>query len=177
MFKPSSNKGLSLLNLALTLALLVGLAVIPSFAHAELPLYEQNGFQLNLSLDMAAGTFLTDNANFGAGSSAGEQNVNWSEGYFKPVLNASYSRDGLGDIYSGFSYVASATVGDGDLGEFTNDDSDGFESEQLFIGFKTDKLAAMGIDNLDISVGEQEFAIGDGFVPVEPVSSGPTRHF
>ncbi len=164
MYKKTSNIGLSLDNLVLTLAVLVGLAVIPGFANAELPLYEQNGFQLNLSLDLAAGTFFIDNANFGAGNSDGEQNINWSEGYFKPVLNASYAADSFGEIYSGFSYVASATFDDGDLAEFTTGDSDGFESEQLYIGFKTDKLASLGIDSFDLSVGEQEFTIGDGFL-------------
>lgn len=166
MFKTSSNRGLSLLNLALTLALMVGLAVIPSFAHAELPLYEQSGFQLNLSLDMAAGTFLTDNTNFGAGNN-GEKNVNWSEGYFKPVLNATYTAENFGEIYSGLSYAASVTFGDGDPSGFTDDNSDGFESEQLYLGFKTAQFAAMGIDNLDISGGEQQFAIGDGFLVMD----------
>lgn len=165
MLKKNTNMALVFINITLTIALMAFfLTFQPARAHAELPIYSQNGFDLALTLDAAAGVFTTSNSNFGAATSAGKENVDWSEAYFKPVLNASYAANNLGEIYSGFSYVASGTFGDGDPSEFTSSDSDGFESEQRYLGFKTGQFASFGISNLDISVGEQEFAIGDGFL-------------
>lgn len=149
--------------LGLVLAVTVGAAGMPGLACADIQLYERNGFTLNLNLDLGAATFVVDNANFGAGNSRGEQSLSWSEGYLKPVLGAAYS-SAVGELYGGFSYVAGATLGDGDPAEFTDDDSDGFESEQLYGGIATDRLAGLGIDRFDFSVGEQEFTIGDGFL-------------
>lgn len=158
-----SNFWISVVNFVLMLALLGGLTALPGAAFAKQVLFDKNGFTLDLNIDMAAGTFYVDEANFGAGSSSGEQDINWHELYLKPVLNGSY-RVGFGEIFAGFGYVASATYDDGDLAEFSPGDADGFESEQLFLGATTDTFAAIGIDRLELSVGEQEFVIGDGFL-------------
>lgn len=146
------------------LALLVfGLAFQPATASA-FSLVSKNGFDLNLTLDMAAGVFSTDEPSYGAGGVNGEENVGWHEAYFKPVFDASYAVGEFGNLYGGFSYVSSATRGDGDPAGFTNGTSDGWESEQAYLGFAMERFASLGIDSLDLSAGEQDFAIGDGFL-------------
>lgn len=139
------------------------LAVSPVHAFS---LYSNGGFESNLSLELGAGLFSTDNAGFGAGGwGAGQDDsVGWHEMYAKPVLDISYSAENIGTVYGGLSMVASSTYGDGDVAGFTDSDSDGWESEQAYLGFKTALLSVMGIDNLDISAGEQEFTVGDGFL-------------
>ncbi|MCD6527731.1 MAG: hypothetical protein J7K75_12145 [Desulfuromonas sp.] len=129
-------------------------------------LYNKGGFASSLDLEMGLGVFSSDNAGFGAGGWGADQSasVGWYEMYAKPVLNASYTNETFGTIYGGLSMVASSTYGDGDIAGFTSDNSDGWESEQAYLGFKTGLLSGMGIDNLDISAGEQEFTIGDGFL-------------
>jgi hypothetical protein len=122
-------------------------------------------------MELGLGVFSSDNAGFGNGvyradidDYDGEGSVGWYEMYAKPVLNASYSNDSLGTIYAGLSIVATSTYGDGDIAGFTTDSSDGWESEQAYIGVNTTVLAGIGIDTLDLSVGEQDFSIGDGFL-------------
>ena len=57
------------------------------------------------------------------------------------------------------------TRGDGDVAEFTSSSSEGGESELMYLGWESDMLfSALGEDALEISVGEQEFAVGDGFL-------------
>lgn len=134
-------------------------------------LYEKGGFSSSLDMELGLGVFSSDNAGFGNGvyradmdDYDGEGSVGWYEMYAKPVLNASYSNDTFGTIYGGLSIVASSTYGDGDIAGFTTDSSDGWESEQAYIGVNTTVLAGIGIDTLDLSVGEQDFSIGDGFL-------------
>ncbi|MEA3464889.1 MAG: alginate export family protein [Thermodesulfobacteriota bacterium] len=132
---------------------------------AEINVIDNDNAHLGLTLEAGSGYFYNDSANFGAGRFGdGEESVDWQEGYFKPILNGSYTTAG-GTVYGGLSYVGSITRGDGDVAEFTSDSSEGGESELMYLGWESDMLfAEFGEDVLDISIGEQEFAIGDGFL-------------
>jgi hypothetical protein len=134
-------------------------------AHAEITLVEHDKAHLGLTIEAGAGYFYNDNNNFGAGRFGdGKESIDWQEGYIKPILNGSYTT-AAGTVFGGLSYVGSMTRGDGDVAEFTSDSSEGGESELMYLGWESDMLfPALGEDAVEISVGEQEFAIGDGFL-------------
>lgn len=141
-------------------ACLFGAASVQAFS-----LYSEGGFESSLNIELGAGIFSSDNAGFGAGRfSDNETSVGWYEMFFKPILNASYTSEKFGTVYGGLSIVGSSTYGDGDVADFTSGNSDGWASEQAYLGFKTGLLSGIGVDTLDISAGEQEFSIGDGFL-------------
>lgn len=57
------------------------------------------------------------------------------------------------------------TRGGGDAGGFTRDNPEDFDSEQLFIGWSSGRLfEALGDNALDLSFGQQDFQVGDGFL-------------
>lgn len=149
---------------ALLLTLLLTLLLAPATTWAGFTLADEGGFNANLNLDIGAGIFATDNSNFGSAQSDAD-NHGWYEGYFKPILNLTYDTGVAGSFYGGLSYVGSATRGDGDPVQFTTDDSHGWEWEQAYIGWRSGNLwPSLGENAVDISVGEQNFAIGDGFL-------------
>ena len=146
------------------LVLFVCLFLLPSMASAEISLADGENFKAGLTLEFGAGLFTSNDSNFGAD---GDDAAGWYEGYVKPILNASYSTS-AGNFYGGLSYVASATRGDGDIAGFTDDESDGISSELTYLGWKSGSLfSSLGDDALDISFGEQEFSIGDGFLVMD----------
>lgn len=149
-----------------TLALTLSLALCTiTPAQAEITLVEQDKAHLGLTIEAGAGYFYNDNTNFGAGRFGdGQESIDWQEGYIKPILNGSYTT-AAGTIFGGLSYVGSMTRDDGDTAEYTNSSSEGGESELMYLGWESDMLfSALGEDAVEISVGEQEFSIGDGFL-------------
>ncbi len=141
----------------------IALLYSPESARAEFSLYEKNGLTAGLSLDLGAGIFSADTTDFGGNPDA--ENTGWSEGYVKPIFKASYDTGQAGLFYGELSYVGSRTFGDGDVFGFTDGDSKGWESERAYVGWRSGTvLSALGEDALDISIGEQDFSIGDGFL-------------
>jgi len=148
--------------------------LFPSPARSAISLYDQNGVKADLTLEAGAGLFFNNDVNFGAGRfSDGKTSVQWQEGYFKPILDASYTTPRAGTFYGGLSYVATSTIGDGDGGDFSNDRPEAIESELGYIGWKSGQVfSSLGEDVVDISFGEQEFAIGDGFLIMDGAFDG-----
>jgi len=139
------------------------LVAAPAVARADFSLYEQNGFKLDGALELGAGIFGAEASNFGADPAA--ENTGWYEGFVKPGLKGVYDTGQAGLFYGELSYVGSRTFADGDLAGFTSNDSKGWETEQAYVGWRSgDLLDALGEDALDISIGEQDFSIGDGFL-------------
>lgn len=133
----------------------------PVLAHAEFSLVDEGGLHAGLSLQTGTAGFAIHNLNYFGDS---EQDKTFFDGFFKPILNASYRSAATGELYGGVSWAATGTYGD-DIAGLSMGDSEGFKSEQAYIGWKSGSLfESLGDNALDISVGEQEFAIGDGFL-------------
>ena len=133
-------------------------------AQAELALYDQNGLKLNGGLSIM--TFMGDvhSSDF-AGSNTG-----WYEGTIEPSLSASYNMAQGGTLYGEFSAIASKTLGDGDATGLTNpetnaNNAEGMDVEQAHVGWRSGNLfSSLGEDAIDISVGAQDYHMGDGFL-------------
>jgi hypothetical protein len=133
-------------------------------ASAEITLVDSPDTNLGLTIEAGAGYFYNDNTHFGAGRGDGKESIDWQEGYLKPILSGSHTTAG-GTFFGGLSYVGTMTRDDGDTAEFTSSSSEGGESELMYLGWESDMLfPSLGEDALEISFGEQEFAIGDGFL-------------
>ena len=140
-------------------------------ALAEIGLVEENGVNVSFGLEAGAGYFHTTNTNFGVGrvdlrSGENTGDARWTEGYLKPSLNAAYGFDRAGKLYGGVTGVATFTAGDGDAGGYTNSGDDDTDLERLFIGWNSAQLLSdsLGEDAIDISYGQQDFQVGDGFL-------------
>jgi hypothetical protein len=143
--------------------------VLGGSAHA-IELIEGDGFRLDLGIEAGAGYFLSENTNFGIGrvdARSGENtgDAQWGEGYVEPSLSFEMQTDAAGGLYGATSAIGALTVGDGDAGGFTRDDSD-LDLELLYAGWRSGTLLAdsLGEDALDLSAGRQEFHVGDGFL-------------
>lgn len=149
--------------------LAVAVCVTASPAKAEFVGYDYKGLHAGMGLSAGLGTFNTHKTNFGAGSFAaddlGDDGVGWWEMYIMPNINVSYDTGRFGTLYSEFAYVGAQTLGGGDPIGFSNDSPGHWESERLYVGWKSGTLIAGLPENvIDVSFGEQEFAIGDGFL-------------
>lgn len=162
-------KNMAYLQQVLICILLIGCATRPSIA--DINLIEENGASVRVDLEAATGYFYTKNTNFGAGrvdlrSGENTGDAQWGEGYVKPSINTHYNSDYTGKLYGGITGVGTFTAGDGDAGGFTNDHDNDVDLERLFIGWNSAKLLSesWGEDVFDISYGQQDFHIGDGFL-------------
>ncbi len=153
---------------------LIGIAAVGwafSPALAEIKLIEENGASVSFDLEAAAGYFHTVNTNFGIGrvdlrSGENTGDASWSEGYVKPSINAAYSDDQAGKLYGGVTGVGTFTAGDGDAGGYTDSGDEDGDLERLFVGWNSARLLSdsWGDEALDLSYGQQDFHIGDGFL-------------
>lgn len=149
----------------------VGLLAIANQSAADSILYKENGTALSTGLEVGAYYGRTNHANFGAGvidfrtSTQRSSQVDALEGYLKPHLQGQFASNSLGSIYSRASLVTAFSRGDGDAAGVTRGNEEDIDSEELVVGWKSaNLLPGLGKDALDISVGAQEFRIGDGFL-------------
>jgi hypothetical protein len=136
-----------------------------------LELLARDGLTLSFEFEAGAGGLLTANTNFGAGrfdlpDGDVSGDAQWGEGYLKPALSLEYASDSAGTAYGGASTVGSLTVGDGDAGGFTDGGDGKVGLETLFAGWRSGTVLpeSWGEDALDLSVGRQDFHVGDGFL-------------
>ncbi len=135
----------------------------PALALADINLYERSGASLDFGLNLGAGVFSADSTGFGGNTD--EDNTGWSEYYVMPTLKGSYDTGHAGMFYGELAYAGARTLGDGDVANFTDGDSKGWESERAYVGWRSGSLfQSLGEDAIDISIGEQDFSIGDGFL-------------
>jgi len=109
--------------------------------------------ELNLDIEAVLGLFSSKKRY--AQLHGGEGKSSWQEGYVKYGLSGS-TKAGEGSLYGGFNLLTSGTFGDGDAAGFTTGDELETDIEDLFVGWRNDKF--------DISLGSQNFSIGDGFI-------------
>ena len=106
-----------------------------------------------------------------------------SEGYIAPSANLLWKTSDSGTIYGGLRGVGSITRGDGDSWGLTADLHHNYATipkqnflmvgesmsylnlDKAYLGWKSgDKISFLDKDGLDISVGKQDFQLGDGMV-------------
>lgn len=138
---------------------------------ADETLYSDNNSKLTTGLEVGAYYGRTNHANFGAGVfdfRTGEQRssqVDAYEGYLKPVFEGHTGTARNGTFYSRVSAVAAISRGDGDAAGVTRGNEEDIDSEEIVAGWRSaDLFGDLGKDAIDISIGAQEFRIGDGFL-------------
>ena len=134
-------------------------------------LAKNGGLSAEAGLEVGAAFLYTKNTNFGAGridlqSGATSGDAQWGEGYVKPSLDLTFETEKSGMAYGGASAIGSLTVGDGDAGGFSDGGANQVDIEDLYAGWRSGGLFgdALDEDGLDLSLGRQEFHVGDGFL-------------
>lgn len=161
-----------------------------AFAGAGAAEQGEPNFDFGLSAGFSAMSM--GNTHFGLGQLGANlsKDISRSEGYLAPRANMVVETAGSGTVYGGLRAVTSLTRGDGDswgltVGEhwlwnganpnlqvvdpavvgknmsYTNLDS-------AYIGWKSgNKLSSLDKDGLDVSIGPQNFQLGDGMVLID----------
>ncbi len=134
-------------------------------------LVQKDGLSVEAGLEVGAAFLYTKNTNFGSGrvdlqSGANSGDAQWGEGYVKPSLDLTFDTEKSGVVYGGASVIGSLTVGDGDAGGFTDGGARQVDVEGLYAGWRSGSLFedSLGEDGLDLSLGRQDFHVGDGFL-------------
>ena len=123
-----------------------------------------------------------NNTHFGLGQlgvSYLPKDIARSEGYIAPSANLLWKTSDSGTIYGGLRGVGSITRGDGDSWGLTAGEHHDYlqggimvgekmsylNLDKAYLGWKSgDKISFLDKDGLDISVGKQNFQLGDGMV-------------
>ncbi|MEH6470337.1 MAG: hypothetical protein V7752_03730 [Halopseudomonas sp.] len=131
---------------------------------AALPLYDEEGAQLNFDFEAILGTFHSEQ-NY-AQLNTTEGSSGWQEGYAKYGLSGSKEYgSNKASLFGAVNLMTSATWGDGDAAGFTTGDESKTDFEDLYIGWRSgNMISGLGEDGIEISVGSQNFSIGDGFL-------------
>lgn len=118
-----------------------------------------NGTILNLNTELAFGYFSSGEDYSGAG----RDRVDWTEGYLKFGVDGETPLSSTVIGYGAVSALYSFTGGEGDASGLTVGNESDIDIEDAVVGLRFKN--AFGPDSsLDISVGAQNFAIGDGFL-------------
>jgi hypothetical protein len=145
-------------------------------------LFEGGGFKLDFTLEAGLSGQWARNANFGAGSSAvrgrTRGNRDWFEGFLKPGLSLEIDLGDFGTAYGQASAAAAATrgLGDAQAASGTFHRPEYLTHETAFVGWRSaDLLPAPGGDAVDLSFGQQNFLVGDGFLVIDGTVDGVGR--
>ena len=142
-----------------------------------------NNPEINYGLTAGFSTMSMRNTHFGLGQvgvTYYPKDIARSEGYLAPSANLLWTTSNSGTIYGGLRAVGSMTRGDGDSWGLTADLHHDYTQgpfvmvgegrsylniDKLFFGWKSANLIPfLDKDGLDISVGKQDFQLGDGMV-------------
>ena len=138
-----------------TMSLLAASIAAASTQVSAYSLIDQEDTKVNLDIEAIVGTFNSQEGYTTAPSGKQGKSYSWQEGYVKAGLSGEKTLDDS-TLYGGISLIASGTFGDGDAGGFTTGDERETDIEDLYVGFRKGAF--------DLSVGAQNFAIGDGFL-------------
>jgi len=116
------------------------------------PIYEEDGKTVEFNVEAMAGLFSTSE-NY-TGVNGGKD---WQEAYIKGDLVGRNAMSN-GTVYGGLGVIGLGTRGDGDAAGLTAGDESELKIENAFVGWQSS-------DGLfDLSVGRQQFMLGDGFL-------------
>lgn len=170
-----------------TVALAIGLAALPALAHDD---GEEHGYgftlggvNLTLGLEAGASWHSVQNAQHGIGSNSangvrrgGRQ---WQEGFLKPSLEAEYDSEAAGEFYGLVSVIGTATRGAGEANptSTTSRQPSYLALNDAVIGWRNGNLFGdvMSFDTIDLSFGNQDFTVGDGFLITNGTLDGSRR--
>jgi hypothetical protein len=133
----------------LSVCIYAALAGTPLLGHAYSIVDNENS-HLSFNGEAGVGTFQSQKTYGNSKSSPA-----WQEGYIKYGLTGD-KQMANGELFGSISAVSGGTWGDGDAGAATTGNEKKTALEDLFIGYRTDQI--------ELSVGRQQFSIGDGFI-------------
>jgi hypothetical protein len=159
----------------MTRTIVIGLGVLISALCGgpgqAVELVERGGLTVGAGIEVGAAYLHTEKTNFGAGrvdlrSGDNTGDAQWGEGYLEPSLDFTFEAESAGAFYGAASAIGSLTAGDGDAGGFTDGGDKQLDLENLYGGWRSGDLLAdsLGEDALDVSLGRQDFHVGDGFL-------------
>ena len=156
---------------------LVGAAALAGAmpAKADVTAYESENLKLEVGITLGVGLFTASDVMLGAGvptSSGGmEQDRTWAEMYLAPTAKLTVGLGDAGALYTGVRIVGVTQFGDGDAGGFTEGEESHLDLDNAYVGWTSGKLFGRE-DLLDLSVGRQNFLIGDGFLIADGNAEG-----
>lgn len=143
-----------------TFALLIG-AALPAGA---VELYADADTRVQANLEAVFGLFHS-RENYAPSGRLQEGSSSWREGYVKYGLSFEQGLAGVGNSYGAFSMLSSATWGDGDAAGFSDGSERTTKIEDAYLGWRSgDLFEALGEDGVDVSFGQQNVMVGDGFL-------------
>jgi hypothetical protein len=164
-------------TLSLLAALAVGATAPPTSADTPpklapsgilIPISDRiEGLQWTLGGKSAIAGLVSGNTNFGAGRIAPDGNntgdTSWFEGYLLPTTRFVFGERGFGSFYGTAAGVFTLTRGEGDPAGFASSPNWDADVEELLLGWNSADLFHPR-NSVDVSVGRQEFHIGDEFL-------------
>jgi hypothetical protein len=171
-------KGAMLIPLVLIAAMLLG-TLCPAGAAESAPPPPPKGFSYDFGLDMGITSVDITNAHFGLGVGGLEsmdpnadfvylKDLTRVEAYVAPRAGAKWVYDNGSTLRGELRVVAAATRGDGDPWYLTYDNPSNIDVDNLYLAWTSgDAIPALGKDGLEVSVGRQNFQLGDGMVLVD----------
>ncbi len=145
-------------------------------------LASDNNPKIDYGLTAGFSSMTINNTHFGMGQlgvSYLPKDIARSEAYIAPSVNLLWNTSDSGTIYGGLRGVGSITRGDGDSWGLTAGEHHDYTQggvlvgekmsylnlDKIYLGWKSgDKISFLDKDGLDISVGKQNFQLGDGMV-------------
>lgn len=148
----------------LTLATAVALAASGlAFNANAYNLVENSTTNLDLNIELGAGVFNSKKTY--AEFREKDESVTWFESYLMLDLEGQHQLGVAGNLYAGIGSITTKTGGDGDAAGFTNGEESKTTLENAYLGWQSGNLiSVLGENGLDISVGRQQYAVGDGFL-------------
>ena len=152
----------------------VALAGFSGAALAEATLVEDGGFTLRGGVNGAAAYLNEPNTCYGESPEKSycdwnfpdrqNRDIQWIDGFVQVSVSGDWVMGDAGRLFGGANAFASATRGAGDTYRLTQD-GDEAAADVFYVGWASGEiLSGLGTDALKISVGNQRFSIGDGFV-------------
>ncbi|MCV6611381.1 MAG: alginate export family protein [Amphritea sp.] len=132
-------------------ALLSAITLSSSLSAAQI--HEEDGNTVEFNVEGMVGLFSTEESYDGT-----DGGKNWQEGYLKGDLVANRALENGSNLYGGVGLIGLGTWGDGDAAGLTSGEEQELKLENAFVGWQSQE----GL--FDLSVGRQQFTLGDGFL-------------
>ena len=152
----------------------VALAGVAGAALAEATLVENEEFTLRGGVNGAAAYLNEPNTCYGESpvksfcdyryDDRQNRDIQWIDGFVSVSMSADWVMGDAGRLFGGANAFASATRGAGDTFRITQNGEEA-AMDVAYVGWASGEMfSGLGTDALKISVGNQRFSIGDGFV-------------
>ncbi|MCU7837090.1 MAG: alginate export family protein [gamma proteobacterium symbiont of Taylorina sp.] len=149
----------------LTILLISGIFISNSHAENNV-LYESDTAYLSGNISTQAAFFTQNNSWFGkAQENIGHNDNSWWEATIEPGLKGHFVLPSDSQLFYELSYFYAKTMKDDASGEtVTLDDPGHGELEQGYIGWRSGKMFSLADDLLELSLGQQDYKLGNGFL-------------